>query len=67
MSAAEVDKGLSGGRPGESAPFGYIAQLYFNSVADFQKAMEAQGEEIMGDVPNYTDVQPQIQISEIVD
>jgi hypothetical protein len=28
--------------------------------------MEAHGKEIMGDIPNYTNIQPQIQISEIV-
>jgi len=42
------------------------SQLYFNSVADFQKAMGAHGKEIMGDVLNYTDIRPQVQISEIV-
>ena len=63
---AETDKGVAGGAPGSSAPFVYIAQLYFNSVADFQKAMGAHGKEIMGDVPNYTDIRPQVQISEIV-
>ena len=39
---------------------------YFNSLADFQQAMEAHGKEIMGDIPNYTNIQPQVQISEIV-
>jgi uncharacterized protein (TIGR02118 family) len=40
--------------------------LYFNAVADFQKGIAAHGTEIMGDIPNYTDISPQIQISEIV-
>ena len=62
---AEVDKGVAGGAPGAPAPFVYIAHLYFNSVADFQKAMGAHGKEIMADVPNYTNIQPQVQISEI--
>jgi uncharacterized protein (TIGR02118 family) len=63
---AEVDKGLAGGAPGAPAPFVYVCHLYFNSLPDFQKAMGAHGKEIMGDVPNYTNVRPQIQISEIV-
>ena len=63
---AEIDKGVAGGAPGAPAPFVYVAHLYFNSIADFQKAMEAHGKEIMGDVPNYTNIQPQIQISEVV-
>lgn len=63
---AEVDKGVAGGTPGAPAPFIYVAHLYFNSIADFQKAIEVHGKEVMGDVPNYTNIQPQIQISEIV-
>ena len=57
----EVDKGVEGG----PAPFVCIGHLYFNSLEDFQKGLEAHGEEIMGDVPNYTDIEPQIQVSEI--
>jgi hypothetical protein len=33
---------------------------------DFQKEIAPHGTEIMGDIPNYTDISPQIQISEIV-
>ena len=40
--------------------------LYFNTAADFHKGICANGKEIMGDIPNYTDIAPQIQISEIV-
>ena len=62
----EIDKGLSSGAPGSPAPFVCIGHLYFNSVDDFQKGIKAHGAEIMGDVPNYTNLQPQVQISEIV-
>jgi hypothetical protein len=34
-------------------------------VEEFQKAMGAHGPEIIGDVPNYTDIEPQIQISQM--
>jgi hypothetical protein len=36
-----------------------------NAAADFQKGIAAHGTEIVGDIPNYTDISPQIQISEI--
>ncbi len=62
----EIDKGLAGGAPGAPAPFVCVGHLYFNSVADFQAAMKAHGAELMGDVPNFTNIQPQVQISEIV-
>jgi hypothetical protein len=35
-------------------------------VADFQKGITAHGNEILGDIPNYTNISPQIQISDIV-
>jgi uncharacterized protein (TIGR02118 family) len=62
----EIDKGLAGGQPGASAPFVAAVHLFFNSVEDFQKGMDAHGKEILGDVPNYTNIQPQVQISEMV-
>jgi uncharacterized protein (TIGR02118 family) len=62
----EIDRGLAGGAPGAPAPFACIGHLYFNSVADFQKAMEKHGAELRGDVPNFTNLTPQVQISEIV-
>ena len=62
----EIDRGLAGGVPGTPAPFACIGHLYFNSVADFQKAMEKHGAELRGDVPNFTNLTPQVQISEIV-
>jgi len=40
--------------------------VYVNSLADFQKGMGVHGEGIMGDIPNYTNIEPTMQISEIV-
>lgn len=33
---------------------------------EFRKGMAAHGKELIADIPNYTDVQPTIQISDIV-
>src|SRR5262245_59065068 len=66
MLRYEVDKGIAGGAPGAPAPFVATCHLYFNNVADFQKGIGTHSKEIMGDIPNYTDIAPQIQISEIV-
>jgi uncharacterized protein (TIGR02118 family) len=62
----EIDRGLAGGAPGSPAPFVATAHLYFNKLADFENGMKACGKELLGDVPNYTDLTPQVQISEIV-
>lgn len=62
----EVDRGLAGGAPGAPAPFACMGHLYFDSVEAFQKAMGTHGKELMADVPNFTNITPQIQISEIL-
>ena len=62
----EVDKGLAGGAPNAPAPFIGACHFYFNSLEDFQKGMGAHGQELMADIPNYTNIGPTIQISEIV-
>ncbi len=64
MVSCQFDKGVSNGGKGP-APYVAIAHLVFNSLEDFQKAMGKHGKEIMGDVPNYTKIQPQMQVNEI--
>jgi uncharacterized protein (TIGR02118 family) len=66
MIRAEVDRGVAGG-PGQPAPFFAAAHLIFETPEKFQQAFASAGAELMADIPNYTDVEPQIQISEMVD
>jgi uncharacterized protein (TIGR02118 family) len=64
MVSCQFDKGLSdaaGGKP----PYIAIAHVVFNSIDEFQKAMAKHGQEIMADIPNYSKLQPVMQISEI--
>jgi uncharacterized protein (TIGR02118 family) len=42
-----------------------MGHLYFETVDAFQTAFGPHTEAIMGDIPNYTNVQPVIQISEV--
>jgi uncharacterized protein (TIGR02118 family) len=62
---AEIDKGLAGASPDVPAPYVAVGHLIFNSLEDFQQSFGAHGDEVMSDVPNYTDIEPIIQISEI--
>jgi uncharacterized protein (TIGR02118 family) len=62
----EVDKGLAGGAPGSPAPFACMGHFYFNSLAALQQAMKTHGRELMADVPNFTNIPPHVQISEII-
>ena len=62
----EVDKGLAGGAPGAPAPYVAIGHMVFNSIEDFLKADQVHSKELGADVPNFTNIEPQFQISEIV-
>jgi uncharacterized protein (TIGR02118 family) len=62
-----VDKGLAGGGPGEQATYVGMCHIYFDSVESFQGAFGPHAQAIMADVPNYTDLSPVIQISEVVE
>jgi uncharacterized protein (TIGR02118 family) len=61
-----VDKGLAGGTPGAPAPYVGMGHIFCDSVATFQAGMGPHMQNIMGDIPNYTDLAPVIQISELV-
>ena len=56
---------LAGGAPGAPATYVAMAHLYFDSVDAFQKAFSPHAGPIMADIPNYTNIQPVIQISEL--
>ena len=62
----EEAKGISGPEPGSQAPYLVIAELFFESIDAVHNAFTKHGHELMGDIPNYTDIQPQIQINEII-
>jgi uncharacterized protein (TIGR02118 family) len=62
----EIQQGLSGLGPGSEPVFACTGNLYFNAISDFQQGMAAHGAELQADIPNFTDIQPQFQISEVV-
>jgi len=62
-----VDKGLAGGAPGEAPAYVAIGHLLFDSVVAFEAAfVGASAEAILSDIPNYTDIEPVVQINEIM-
>lgn len=65
LKKCSVDAGIAGGAPEEPPFFIAMGHLVFESVESFQQSFGPHGEEIMADLPNFTNAQPQIQISEI--
>lgn len=62
---AAVEQGITGATPGSRPGFIAMGHIYFESVEAFQTAFGPHAEAIMADIPNYTDIQPTIQISEV--
>ena len=61
-----IDKGLAGGAPGSAPTYVGMCHVFCDSVESFQAAFGPHAKEILGDIPNYTDLQPVMQISEVV-
>ena len=62
----DVDKGISGGGD-QPAPYICTGNLYFDSQDGFDRGIAEAGSILRGDIPNFTNVTPIRQISEILD
>lgn len=62
----EIDRGVGGESEGAPAPYTAVGHLIFESVEAFGSAMAAHGDALAADMPNYTDLKPSVQISEIL-
>ena len=61
-----VDKGLAGGSAGDPAPYVALCHIFCDSIEAFEGGFGPHAQEIMADIPNYTDQTPLVQISEVV-
>ena len=65
LKAMTVVEGISGGMSGKPSANIAVGTLTFDSLEAFQAAMGPHMPEIMGDIPNYTDITPVLEISEV--
>lgn len=61
-----IDKGLAGIAPGEPPAFVAMCAFICDSDEGYEAAIQPHRAEILGDIPNYTDITPVVQVSEIV-
>ncbi len=66
MDNVRLVRGLGLADGGEAA-YRVITLMSFRSMQDFQNAAGAHVAEIIGDIPNFTDAPPVVQISEDID
>ena len=60
-----VEEGLAGVEPGSSPLYVAMGHLYFDSLEVCHASFEKHLPTFMEDVPNYTDIQPEMQFSEV--
>ena len=66
LKGVTVDRGIGGEEPGSPAPYLALAHLLFESVEAFQASFAPHGQTFMDDLPNFTNTEPTLQISEVI-
>jgi uncharacterized protein (TIGR02118 family) len=61
-----IDKAMAKGAADPNAPYIAMGHLFCDSVEAFQTGFGPHTKAIMGDIPNYTNQKPVVQISEVV-
>jgi uncharacterized protein (TIGR02118 family) len=66
FKGVSVERGLSGAIPGTDAAYVAMCHFLFDSLEDFMAAFTPHAVVLQGDIPNYTDVEPVIQVNEVL-
>lgn len=61
-----IDRGIAGGEPNAPATYVAMCHIFCDSVAAFEAGFLPHMKEILADIPNYTDVAPVVQMSDVV-
>jgi uncharacterized protein (TIGR02118 family) len=64
MMRYEIDRGLGGVAPGSPPAYLCIGRCYFATLGGFQQGFAEHGAELAADIPNYTDAEVVLQVSE---
>lgn len=65
LKGVSVEHGVSGGIAGTQPAYIVMCHLIFDSIETFLAAFMPHAEALQGDIPNYTDIEPVIQFSEL--
>jgi uncharacterized protein (TIGR02118 family) len=63
LTKMEIDEGLSGFGPGTPPNYKIACRMYFENIEGFQAGVAAVGNQIFADIPNYTDIPVEVQVS----
>jgi uncharacterized protein (TIGR02118 family) len=65
LKNVQVDFGIAGGSLDEAPKYIVMTHMSFESIESFQNIFGIHAEELLSDIPNFTNCQPELQISEI--
>jgi uncharacterized protein (TIGR02118 family) len=65
LKGVSVEHGISGEQPGSPAPYLATGHLLFDSLQAFQASFAPHAQQIMEDIPKYTNSEPLVQIGEV--
>ena len=65
LKGVTAEAGVGGTEPGSLPVYAAVCRLLFESVDSFLAAFGPNAAKVQGDMPNYTDVAPVIQINEV--
>jgi uncharacterized protein (TIGR02118 family) len=60
-----VERGISIDEPNIESSYVAMCHYYFDSLENFMAAFSPHAEELQGDIANYTNIEPIIQINEV--
>ncbi|WP_114750319.1 EthD family reductase [Pleomorphovibrio marinus] len=60
-----IEQGLSGMEPNSAPPFVVIGSLTFEDQESMQSALATHAEELIADIANFSNIQPQMLISNL--
>ncbi|MDD2926948.1 EthD family reductase [Rhodoferax sp.] len=66
FQGVSVEHGLAGGMPGTEAAYIAMCHFQFDSVESFMEAFTPHAAKLQMDMPNYTDIEPVIQVNEVL-
>ena len=66
FKGVSVERGVGGAEPGSEPASVAMCHFLFSSVDAFMQAFVPNAAELQGDMPNYTDIEPLIQINEVL-
>jgi uncharacterized protein (TIGR02118 family) len=65
FKGVSVERGIDIDEPKIASSYVAMCHYYFDSLADFMAAFGPHAEELQGDIANYTNIEPTIQISAV--